>query len=414
MEYDLVIVGGGPAGLTAGIYGSRAKLKTAIIEKAALGGQASATREIANFPGFLENSGGPELMKAMSDHAQRFGAEIIKDEVTKLELEGERKNLWTKKGSRMTAKAVILAAGSQPRSLNIPGEKKFRGRGVSYCATCDAEFFENEQVVVVGSGDAALEEAVFIAKYASRVTVIVIHDEGHVDCNKVSAEKAFQNPSIEFLWHSVLTEIEGHEDVESVTIKNLKTNSTTRFKTNGVFIYVGGVPQTEFLKKQVAEDEAGYILTNDLMETSLKGVYAAGDVRAKYLRQVITAASDGAIAAVAAERYLAEEADFQAQILNSPKPVLLFFWYPGDEQALKLLSLLEGIASELDDKIRLAKVDMSRKQGIAQKYNVQTAPAVLLLHKGEVCRELPSDPEQAGSPGYRQLLLKYLSVGEEG
>ncbi|WP_407310161.1 thioredoxin-disulfide reductase [Desulfosporosinus sp. SB140] len=409
MEYDLVIVGGGPAGLVAGIYGSRAKLKTAIIEKAVLGGQAFSTREIANFPGFFENTTGPGLMKAMTNHAQRFGVEIIKDEVLDLELEGETKYLTTKKGSQVTAKAVILAAGSQPRSLNIPGEKKFRGRGVSYCATCDAEFFGDQQVVVVGNGDAALEEAIFITKFASKVTVIVIHDEGNVDCNKVSAEKAFQNEKIEFIWNSVLTEIQGHDEVESVTIKNIKTGTSRDLITDGVFIYIGMVPQTEFLQNKIAKDEAGYIITNDLMETSIKGVYAVGDARVKYLRQVITAANDGAIAAVAAERYLAEEADFKERVLNSTKPVLMFFWYPTDAQGLSLLSLLEGIVAKLDGKVQLVKVDMSRKKGIAQKYNIQKAPSVLLLLKGEVCQEFPSDPYQVGAIAYQQLLLEHLT-----
>ncbi|MCL4441942.1 MAG: FAD-dependent oxidoreductase, partial [Firmicutes bacterium] len=199
--YDLVIIGGGPAGLAAGIYGARAKLKTVILEKSVVGGQAFTTREIVNYPGFFSGTTGPDLMATMADHAKGFGAEIIKEEVVEVELEGEEKRIKTKKGNQYQAKAVIIATGSQPRSLNIPGERELRGKGVSYCATCDAEFYEDLPVVVVGNGDAAIEEAMYITKYASKVTVIVIHDEGIVDCNRASAEKAFKNEKIEFVWN---------------------------------------------------------------------------------------------------------------------------------------------------------------------------------------------------------------------
>jgi thioredoxin reductase (NADPH) len=412
LEYDLVIVGGGPAGLAAGIYGARARLKTVIIEKAALGGQALSTQEIANFPGFLHTSG-PELMKAMANHARQFGAETIKDEVIDLELDGGTKLIQTRKGGQIAARSVILAAGAQPRLLNIPGERKFRGQGVSYCATCDAEFYEDLPVVVVGNGDAAIEEAIFITRYASKVTVVVIHDQGIVDCNRASAEQAFQNPKIDFIWNSVLTGIEGHDEVESVIVKNLKTGASDELKTSGVFIYVGMIPQTAFLNDKLALDQAGYIVTDDLMETSSKGVYAAGDARVKYLRQVITAANDGAIAAVAAERYLAEEEAFREQVLNSVEPVLLLFWHPADEQSLNLLSLLEEVVSQLDRKVRLVKVDLSRNKGIAQKYTILKSPAVLLLRGGKVCQKLPDEADQLSLPAYRQLVLDHLNQSPE-
>ena len=394
LEYDLVIIGGGPAGLTAGIYGARARLKTAILEKAVVGGQAFTTREIVNFPGFLGDTTGPELVTAFANYAKQFGSEIIKDEVIDLELDGETKLINLKKGGQLSARAVIMAVGSQPRLLNIPGERKLRGMGVSYCATCDAEFYEDLQVIVVGNGDAAIEEAIYITKYASKVTVLVIHDEGIVDCNKASAEQAFRNDKIEFIWNTVLVEIKGKDEVESVAIKNLKTDEITDLEASGVFIYVGMVPGTELLKNKVALDERGYIITNELMETSVSGVYAAGDTRVKYLRQVVTAANDGAIAAVSAERYLVEEDDFRDNVLMADKPVLLVFWSPEQEDCIALVSSLERIISETGHQFKLVKVDISRKKGIAQRYSVIKAPTILLLKEGKLSKDLSSDLEK--------------------
>ncbi len=385
--YDLIIIGGGPAGLAAGIYGARSKLKTAILEKGAVGGLAFTTREIVNYPGY-KFATGPELMKIMAAHAEEFGAEIIKEQVTEVELDDEIKIIKTKKGNTYGARAVILATGSQPRMLNIPGERKFRGNGVSYCATCDADFYKDLTVVVVGNGDAAIEEAITITKYANKVLVIVIHDEGIVDCNKFSAEKAFKNKKIEFLWNSTLTEIKGEEIVEEVVVKNLKTGVLREIKAEGVFIYVGMVPETKILKDKLVLDERGYIITNDIMETSVDGVYAAGDSRVKYLRQVVTAASDGAIAAVSAERYLLEEDDFKEKVLDVKMPVVLAFWSPTDEESIGAVAKLEQTVAETGEKVRLVKVDMSRKKRLAQRYNVVKIPAALLLKEGKVIRDL--------------------------
>lgn len=388
--YDLIIIGGGPAGLAAGIYGARSKLKTVILEKGAVGGLAFTTREIVNYPGY-KSATGPELMKIMAAHAEEFGAEIIKEQVTEVELDDEIKIIKTKKGNTYGARAVILATGSQPRMLNIPGEGKFRGNGVSYCATCDADFYKDLTVVVVGNGDAAIEEAIYITKYASKVLVIVIHDEGIVDCNKFSAEKAFKNKKIEFLWNATLTEIKGEEIVEEVVVKNLKTGVLREIKAEGVFIYVGMVPETKILQDKLALDERGYIITNDIMETSVDGVYAAGDSRVKYLRQVVTAASDGAIAAVGAERYLLEEDDFKEKVLGVKKPVVLAFWSPTDEKSIGAVAKLEQAVAETGEKVRLVKVDMSRKKRLAQRYNVARIPAALLLKEGKVIRDLSGD-----------------------
>ncbi|MDO7786032.1 thioredoxin-disulfide reductase [Desulforamulus aquiferis] len=385
--YDLVIIGGGPAGLAAGIYGARARMKTAILEKGAVGGQAFTTREIVNFPGFKSTSG-PELMKTIAGHAKEFGTEIIKGEVTDVDFSGEIKLINTKKGQQYQAKAVILALGSQPRLLNIPGEKPLRGSGVSYCATCDAEFYTDLDVVVVGNGDAAIEEAMYITKYARKVTVIVLHDVGIVDCNRASAEKAFNNPKIEFVWNSVLAEIKGKGEVESVVVKNLKTGELTELAAHGVFIYVGMIPGTDFVKGKIELDERGYILANEQMETSVDGVFAAGDARVKYLRQVVTAANDGAIAAVSAERYLDEEQSFKDEVVNVDKPVALVFWSPASNESIDMASRLDALIAAAGGKYKVVKVDVSRKKRIAQKYNVEVIPSILLLEKGELQLQL--------------------------
>jgi len=305
--YDILIIGGGPGGLAAGIYGSRSRLKTAILQKGTPGGQAASTEELENYPGFLRGTKGPALMEAMTEHATSFGTEIFSEEVIDLQLEEKIKRVKTRSGHEYRAKTVILALGAVPKSLNIKGEIALLGKGVSYCATCDADFFVELDVVVVGNGDAAIEEAMYLTKFAESVTIIVRRVEGDLRCNKTSAENAFANPKIKWVWSSVLDEIKGNGLVDSVVIRNVKTEELSVMETNGVFFFVGTVPKTDLLKGKVSLDEQGYIITNDLMETSVKGVYAAGDARVKYLRQVVTAASDGAIASFAAEKYLAEE-----------------------------------------------------------------------------------------------------------
>jgi len=302
--YDILIIGAGPGGLTAGIYGSRGRLKTAILEKGRPGGQAATTMEMENYPGFYENATGPGVMDQFLAHAKHFGTVMLKGQATDLNLEGPVKTVTTKTGETYKARSIILSPGALPRTLGVKGEGPLRGKGVSYCATCDADFFEELDVVVVGNGDAAIEEAIYLTKFAETVTVIVLHNEGVLDCNKMSAEKAMKNPKIKWVWNSVLEEICGEELVEAVKVKNIKTGDISTMEINGVFVFIGTVPNTDFLQGKVALDKQDYIITNDRMETNIPGVYAVGDARAKYLRQVVTAAADGAIAAVSAERYL--------------------------------------------------------------------------------------------------------------
>jgi|SRR5690554_576377 len=376
--YDIIIIGAGPGGLAAGIYASRSKLKTLVIEKGRVGGQAATTEEMENYPGYFSGTTGPELMEKMHQHAQHFGCQFVKDEVVDLELGEFQKTVITKKG-RYHAKAVIIGSGAQPRPLGVMGEQELKGKGVSYCATCDADFFEDLDVVVVGNGDAAIEEAIYLTRFAAKVSIIVIHDEGILDATKVIQERALANDKIEFVWNSVLEEIKGDGLVESVLVKNLKTGEVTDLEANGVFIFVGTVPRTQFLQGKVDLDERGYIPTSQLMETSQDGVYAVGDVRQKYLRQVVTAASDGAIAAVAAEKFIHEEENFQTEVLQKEK-VAVMFWTPMEQACLDQVPLVEEMAAA--GKLDLVKIDTYRNQRIARRYNIEQLPTLLFLEDG--------------------------------
>ncbi len=306
MVYDVIIIGAGPAGLAAGIYASRARLNTLIIEKGKEGGQIKTTDEVANYPGSIENASGPSLIARMVEQADEFGAKRVIDEIKSVELEGKIKVL---KGTNedYQAKAVIIATGANPRPIGCPGEKELTGRGVSYCATCDAAFFEDMEVFVVGGGDSAVEEAMYLTKFARKVTIVHRRDE--LRAAKSIQEKAFKNPKMAFMWDSVITEVKGDGILESMIVKNVKTGEEKEIfadendGTFGVFVFIGYSPATK-LFDGIIEMENGYIKTDDNMKTNVPGVFAAGDNRVKSLRQVVTASADGAIAAVQAEKYI--------------------------------------------------------------------------------------------------------------
>lgn len=388
--YDILIVGGGPGGLAAAIYGARSRMATLLIEKGKTGGQAATTEDMENYPGFARGTTGPGLMEAFTEHAKSFGAEIVRGEVVKVDL--ENKVVHTKSGETYRSKTIILSPGAVPRTLNIPGEFALRGKGVSYCATCDADFFEELDIVILGNGDAAIEEAGYLSKFAETVTIIVIHDEGILDAAPMLQERAFNNPKIKWVWNSTLSEIKGDGLVESVVIKNIKTNELTEMETNGVFIYVGTVPQTEFLKDTGLElDGRGYIVTNEQMETNIDGVFGVGDARVKYLRQVVTAAADGAVAAVAAEKFIAEEEGFKSSVLEEERPVAVVFWSPMVQKALEMMPMIESTIDSYGDKVKLAKMDTYRNQRVAKRYGVSKNPTIVFFHKGEVVATLVED-----------------------
>lgn len=299
MVYDVVIIGGGPAGLTAGIYAKRAMLNAVLLEKMGVGGQIIVTELVENFPGFLEISGS-DLAGKFEQHALKFGLETkIMVEVAGIEDRGKTKLVKTNDGDLET-KTVIITTGTTPKKLGAKGEIELTGRGVSYCATCDGFFFRDKTVVVVGGGDSAITEAIFLTKMAKKV--MVVHRRDKLRAEKINQEHAFANPKISFVWDSVVEEVAGKQVVEKVIVKNVKTNEVSEIKTDGVFIYVGLIPNTSFVN--VKKDEWGFIITKDNRETSIKGIFAAGDCRVTPLRQIATAVGDGAIAAVSAERYI--------------------------------------------------------------------------------------------------------------
>lgn len=299
--YDVIIIGGGPAGMTAGLYAGRANLKVAMIERGMPGGQASITHLIENFPG-VKSIGGPDLSMIMLEQAQEFGTEYITAEVEKIEdAEKKIKKVITSRGEYLT-KTIILTTGAQPRLLGVPGEDELRGRGVSYCATCDGAFFRDKELVVVGGGDSAVEEGIYLTRHASKVTIIHRRDE--LRAQKILQDRAFKNEKIEFIWDTVVESIEGDGKVQHVRIKNNKTGETGEYACDGVFIYVGMEPNTGFFSELPILNEGGYIVTNAKMETAVPGIFAAGDGRDTVLRQVVTATGDGAIAAFYAGHYV--------------------------------------------------------------------------------------------------------------
>lgn len=300
-EYEVIIIGGGPAGLTAGIYTSRAGLRTLLIETALPGGQMTTTEMIGNYPGFPQGITGDELGRLMEQQAKRFGLNLINQEVLEVRLEGEKKIARTHE-SEYISKALIISSGTEYRRLGIPGEETFIGKGVSSCATCDGAFFKGSRIVVVGGGDSALTEAIFLTKFAKEVTII--HRRDALRATKIYQDRALANPKIKFLWNSVVQEVKGDKMVQSVVVKNVKTGELKEFETEGVFLFVGLSPRTQYLKNIVEMDKEGYILTNENGETSVRGIFAAGDCRKKLLRQVSTAVGDGATAAFAAEKFL--------------------------------------------------------------------------------------------------------------
>lgn len=298
-NYDVVILGGGPAGLAAGIYASRGAVKTAVIDINMFGGQPSNYLELENYPGF-PTVGGFDLMEKFEEHADKFGIEKFPmQEIKSVDL--KNKTVSTS-DTTFNAKTLIIATGAQPMKLNVPGEKEFVGRGVSYCAVCDGAFYKDKIVAVVGGGNAAVEEAMYLTKFASKVYLIHRRDELRAD--KIVQERAFKNEKIEFIWNSVVEEIIGDELVNSLVIKNVKSNEVSTLEINGVFPYIGMTPNVDLFNGQVEQDARGFIVTDNMMQTSLNGVYAIGDVRTTPLRQVITATADGAVAAVYAVKYL--------------------------------------------------------------------------------------------------------------
>lgn len=299
--FDTIIIGGGPAGLSAGLYAARSRMDTLLIERAKYGGQAVTTDELENYPGSIEECTGGKLVDRMRKQAEGFGVKFEKDEVVEVELQGDVKVVKCRKAT-YEAKTIIIATGAYPRLSGFKNENELRGKGVSYCATCDADFFTDLDVAVIGGGDSAITEAIYLTKFAETVTVI--HRRDSLRAAKSLQEKAFANPKIKFIWNSTIEEAIGDEILEGLIVKNKITGETTTVKVDGCFVFVGYNPISELFDGKVKMNDKGYIITDDDMRCDVPGVFAAGDIRQKSLRQVITAAADGAIAATTAEAYI--------------------------------------------------------------------------------------------------------------
>lgn len=310
-QYQLIIVGGGPAGLTAGLYAARGRLKVLLVEKGATGGQVLVTDWVDNYPGFADGISGFDLMDKMTAHADRFGLEKRFGTITSLNLTGDIKSVILENGEVLTAKSIIICTGAKPRKLDIPGEYEFSGRGVSYCATCDGPFYRNQEIAVVGGGNTAIQEALHLTKFASKVTVI--HRRGELRATKILQEKAFCNEKIDFLWNTQVLEIRGSKSagVEELLLRH-HNNEESTLSVTGIFILIGIAPNTGILPiEQFRTDDSGFIVTDDEMATSIPGVFAAGDIRSKRSRQIVNAAGEGAVAELSVEHYLGNQAPDQ-------------------------------------------------------------------------------------------------------
>jgi thioredoxin reductase (NADPH) len=299
--YDLIIIGGGPAGLSAAIYAGRARLNTLVVEELIVGGQSSTTETIENYPGFPDGIGGYELAQKMEEQAKRFGVKFLFEKVEKTDLEGKEKKVHIS-GKVYKSKSVIIASGASPRRLNVPGSDKFHGKGISYCATCDGALFTDKSVIIVGGGNSAVEEGLFMLRFTKNITFV--QDLPNLTAEKILQERLFQHPEIKIYYNSEILSINGEEKIKSMSVKDKKTGKTFDIETDGIFVYIGLVPKTDFLDKKVLLNEYGYIKVDKDLKTNIEGVFAAGDVIEKSFRQVITAASDGALAAKSVEKFI--------------------------------------------------------------------------------------------------------------
>lgn len=388
-KYDVVIIGGGAAGLTAGIYCGRARLNTLLIEKSLVGGLATYTNEIENYPGFPEGSTGLGLMKLFETQAKKFGVKFKLTDVKSVDLSGTVKKVETFRNI-FEAKVVIIASGGRPRTTGGKREEEFLfDKGISFCATCDAAANSDKTVVVIGSGDAAIEEGMFLTKFAKEVIVSVMHDEGKMDCNEIAKEAALKNPKMKFVWNSVVDGFEGDAHLEKVVLKNVKTNELIPIVADTCFEFIGYIPNTEIFKEKVAMTNRGYILVNENKETNVKGVYAVGDVTEKFLKQVATAVGDGAIAGFATEKYIAESEIFEEQILSKDLSVS-FVYNAIDADSRNYISTVKQLESV--NGIKVNTIDVYKSTGLADRLGVSDFPSVVFVKDDAVVKTLSGLP----------------------
>ncbi|HAW70415.1 MAG TPA: pyridine nucleotide-disulfide oxidoreductase [Firmicutes bacterium] len=394
MDYDVVIIGGGAAGLTAAIYCGRARLKTLVIEKSLLGGLATYTNEIENYPGFPEPLNGLDLMKLFEQQAKRFGTEIKLTDVKGIKQLPDHTFMVETFRVDYHAKSVIIATGGKPRLTGAANEENFLyDKGISFCATCDAAYYTDKEVMVIGSGDAAIEEAMFLTKFASRVHVSVIHDEGVMDANKVAQERAMANEKLHLIWNTMVAEFRGEERLNCVVLRHTKTNELIEVPVDGCFLFIGYIPNTEIFKGLVDMTRQGYILTDERMETNIEGLFAAGDVREKGLRQVATCVGDGAIAGVSAEKYIAENEYLDTRVFQNKLPVIAYVWNPTDTTCRELLPALDEIGRIYKDRISIVKIDAYKSAHMVERIcdKTQAAPPAIVVLKDSAVQGIYRD-----------------------
>ncbi len=389
-KYDVVIIGGGAAGLTAGIYCGRARLNTLLIEKSLVGGLATYTNEIENYPGFPDGSTGLGLMDLFQKQAKKFGVKFKLTDVKGVTLKGDTKIVETFR-TDYEAKVVIIASGGKPRLTGAKNEDLFLyDKGISFCATCDAAANTGKTIMVIGSGDAAIEEGMFLTKFADKVIVSVMHDEGIMDCNEIAKGQALDNPKMEFIWNTLPEEFVGEERLNSVVLKNTKTNEKIKVDVDSCFLFIGYLPNTEIFREQIELNRPGYVITNEKMETNLPGVFAAGDVRDKFLKQVATAVGDGAIAGYGAEKYIAESEVFKDQIMGGDLPGIVLLWNAVSPECRALLPVIEAFEELYKDKVKVTKVDVYKSKGLADRLGVDETPAIVYIKNGKIENTLVS------------------------
>lgn len=387
-NYDVVIIGGGPAGLSAAIYAGRARLKTLLLEKALVGGLATYTNEIANYPGFPDNPKGETITDLMKNQAKNLGVTFKLTAVTSVDLHGEEKVVETFR-NKFLAKVIIIATGGRPRTTGGKNEEKYLfDKGISFCATCDAAANTGKHVVVIGSGDAAIEEGMFLTKFASKVTVSVMHEEGKMDCNEVAKAAALANPKMSFIWNTVVEGFEGEDHLETVILRNVKTGEHIPVNCDNCFEFIGYLPNSELFENQLPLTPQKYIKVNHKMETGIEGVLAVGDITDKYLKQIATAVGDGAIAGTVAERYIAEKNIFDNQIMQKEKPGLIFVYNAIDCDARNFLTEIEAIEKSAAGSLAVSRIDTYKSNGLALKLELESVPAAVVTKDGKIAKKV--------------------------